>query len=162
MKGRMSQKWGKAQQVHCSEKQKALKTEKEKQEAKHNTGELFQTRLIVETFRMFETLWEAQNQDFHKNTTGQNDKSLKEQQMTKKVHSLCKESRQLAMEDKKMFPENMKDTLQKRPKQMEKWTIKAGQVTQTAFEEDERTDNNPITQCFNLLSAPGPPNGDHG
>ena len=59
MKGRTSPKWGEAQQVHHSEKQKALKTEKEKQEAKHNTGELFQTRLIVETFGMFETLWEA-------------------------------------------------------------------------------------------------------
>ena len=59
MKGRTSQKWGEAQQVHCLEKQKALKTEKEKQEAKHNTGELFQMRLVVETFRMFETLWEA-------------------------------------------------------------------------------------------------------
>ena len=79
MKGRTSQTWGEAQQVHHLEKQKALKTEKEKQEAKHNTGELFQMRLIVETFRMFETLWEAQNQDFHKNTTGQNDKSLREQ-----------------------------------------------------------------------------------
>ena len=64
-------------------------------------------------FRMFETLWEAQNQDFHKNTTGQNDKSLKEQQMMKKVHSLHKESRQLAMEDKNMFPENMNEVLHK-------------------------------------------------
>ena len=41
MKGRMSQKWGEAQQVHCLEKQKTMQTEKGKWEAKHNTGELF-------------------------------------------------------------------------------------------------------------------------
>ena len=40
-------------------KTESLKNRKEKQEAKHNTGELFQMRLIMETFRMFETLWEA-------------------------------------------------------------------------------------------------------
>ena len=66
MKGRMSRKWGEAQQAHHLEKQKATQTNKA-----HNTGELFQMRLIAEMFRMFETLWEARNQDFHKNTAGQ-------------------------------------------------------------------------------------------
>ena len=54
MKGRTSWKWGEAQQAHCSEKQKATQTEEG-----HNTGELFQMRLTMETFRMFKTLWEA-------------------------------------------------------------------------------------------------------
>ena len=108
MKGRTSRKWGDAQQAHCSEKQKATQTNEA-----HNTGELFQMQLIVETFKLFETLWDARNQDCHKNTAGQKDKSLREQRMTKKVHSLCKESRQLAMEDKKLFPENMNAVLSK-------------------------------------------------
>ena len=111
---------------------------------------------------MFETLWEACNQDFHKNTAGQNDKSLREQRMTKKVHSLCKESRHLAMEDKKLFPENMNKVLSKQPQQMEKQTIDAGKVMQTAFEEEERMDKHPITNHFNTLPTPGPPNEDHG
>ena len=111
---------------------------------------------------MFETLWEAWNKDFHKNTLGQNDKSLKEQRMRKRVHSLCKESRHLATADKKLFPKNVNDVLSERPQQMEKWTMDAGKVTQTAFEEEERTDNHPITNYFNILSTPGPPNEDHG
>ena len=82
--------------------------------------------------------------------------------MIKKVHSLCKESRELAMEDKKMFPENMNIVLHKRPQQIEKWIINAGEVTQTAFEEEERIDKHPITNCFNILPTPGPPNEDHG
>ena len=86
---------------------------------------------------MFEKLWEARNQDLHKNTKGQNVESLWEKHMIQRVHSLCTESSALAMADKKMFPENMKDMPQKRPKQTEKWTIDAGKVTQTAFKEDE-------------------------
>ena len=54
MKGRISKKWGKAQQVHCSAKQKDMQTDES-----HNTGELFQMRLTMESLRMFETLWEA-------------------------------------------------------------------------------------------------------
>ena len=111
---------------------------------------------------MFETLWEARNKDFHENTSGQNDKSLKEQRMRKRVHSLCKELRHLAMADKKLFPKNMNNVLSKRPQQMEKWMIDTGKVTQTAFEEEERIDNHPITNHFNILSTPGPPNEDHG
>ena len=80
----------------------------------HNTGELFQVQ-----FRMFETLWEARNKDFHKNTSGQNNKSLKEQRMRKRVHSLCKELQHLATADKKLFPKNVNDVLSKRPQQME-------------------------------------------
>ena len=78
MKGRISHKWGEAQQVHCSEKQKVAQMEQEKLEAKQNTGELFQIRLTLKTFKMFETLWESRNQDHHENTTGQNSKSLRE------------------------------------------------------------------------------------
>ena len=66
------------------------------------------------------------------------------------------------MEDKKMFPENMNEVLCKQPQQMEKWIIDAGEVIQTAFEEEERTDNHPITNHFNIMSTPGPPNKDHG
>ena len=111
---------------------------------------------------MFKTLWEACNQDFHKNTTEQKDKSLKEQRMRKRVHSLYKESRHLATADKKLFPKNVNDVLSKQQQQMEKWTMDAGKVTQTAFEEEERTDNHPITNHFNTLPTPGPPNKDHG
>ena len=108
MKGRISKKWGAAQQVHCSEKQKHMQTDKN-----HNTGKLFQMRLMMELFRMFETLWEARNKDFHENTLGQNDKSLKEQRVQKRVHSLCKESHHLATADKKLFPKNMNNVLSK-------------------------------------------------
>ena len=111
---------------------------------------------------MFETLWKARNKNFHKNTLGQSDKSLKEQRMMKIVHSLCKELRHLAMADKKLFPKNVNDVLSKRPQQIEKWIIDAGKVMQTAFEEEERIDNHLITNCFNILSTPGPPNEDHG
>ena len=111
---------------------------------------------------MFETLWEARNKDFYKNTLGQNDKSLKEQRMRKRVHSLHEESRHLATADKKLFPQNVNDVLSKRPQQMEKWMTDAGKVMQTAFEEEERMDNHPITTCFNITSTPGPPNEDHG
>ena len=83
MKGRISKKWGATQQVHHSEKQKHMQTNEN-----HNTSELFQMRLTMELFRMFETLWEARNKDFHENTLGQNDKSLKEQRMRKRVQSL--------------------------------------------------------------------------
>ena len=82
--------------------------------------------------------------------------------MTKKVHSLHKESRHLAMEDKKLFPENMNKVLGKQPQQMEKWMIDAGEVTQTAFKEEERTDKHPIANHFNILPTLGPPNEDHG
>ena len=153
MKGRISKKWGAAQQVHCSEKQKHMQTDEN-----HNTGKLFQMRLTMELFRMFETLWEARNKDFHKNTLGQNDKSLKEQRVRKRVHSLCNKSCYLATADKKLFPKNMNDILSKRPQQIEKWTTDAGKVMQTAFEEEERTDNHPITNHFNIVSTPGPPN----
>ena len=82
--------------------------------------------------------------------------------MTKKVHSLCKELRHLAMADKKLFPKNVNEVQSERPQQMEKWTTDAGKVMQTAFEEEERMDNHPITNCFNTLPTPGPPNKDHG
>ena len=104
----MSRQWGAAQQIHCLEKQKTAQPE-----MAHNTGDLFQIRLMMEMFRMFETLWEARNQDCHKNTAGQNNKSLREQRMTKKVHSLHKQSRHLAMADKKLFPKNMNEVLGK-------------------------------------------------
>ena len=116
----------------------------------------------MELFRMFETLWEARNKDFHENTLGQNDKSLKEQRMRKRVCSLHDESCYLATADKKLFPKNMNDVLSKRPQQMEKWMIDAGKVMQTAFKEEERADNHPITNYFNIVSTPGPLNKDHG
>ena len=100
--------WGTAQQVRCSEKQKHMQTDEN-----HNTGKLFQMRLMMELFRMFETLWEAQNNDFHENTSGKNDKSLKEQRMRKRVHSLHEELRHLATADKQLFPKNVNDVLSK-------------------------------------------------
>ena len=66
------------------------------------------------------------------------------------------------MEDKKLFPENMNKVLNKQPQQMEKWTIDASKVMQTALEEEERIDKHPITNHFNFLPTPGPPNEDHG
>ena len=81
--------------------------------------------------------------------------------MMKKVHSLCKESRHLAMADKKLFPENMNKVLGKRLQQMEKWITDTGKVMQTAFEEEERTDKHLITNHFNTLPTPGPLNEDH-
>jgi len=88
MKGRISYKWGEAQQVHYSEKQKTANTDQEKQEAKHHTGELLQMRLTIETFKMFETLWESRNLDYHENTDRQNDKSLREKRMIDKAKAL--------------------------------------------------------------------------
>ena len=82
--------------------------------------------------------------------------------MTKKVHSLHTESRHLAMADKKLFPENMNEVLGKQPQQMEKWITDARKVMQTVFEEEERADKCPITNHFNTLPTPGPPNEDHG
>ena len=81
--------------------------------------------------------------------------------MIDKVKALHKESRELALVDKKMFPENMNDVLQKRPQQMEKWITDAGKMMQAAFEEDERIDKHPITDYFALLPTPGPLNEDH-
>ena len=78
------------------------------------------------------------------------------------MHSLCKESRHLAMADKKLFPENVNEVPSERPQQLEKWTMDAGKVMQTAFEEEERMDKHPITNHFNMLPTPGPPNEDHG
>ena len=160
LKGRVSKKWGLAQQVQYSEKAASYSTDAEKEQAKKYTPIFFQTILVREILEMFETIWASRNKDYHALTTNIHEpQSLRMKRMHDKVHSLYAEAYEnLTPEDiNKLFDKGIEATLEKRPKQLEKWITDAGRVTQKAFEESESLDRHPITDYFPILLPPNNP-----
>ena len=155
LKGRISSKWGDAQQVHYSRKFRSDGATTEKQQAKKYNSGFFQMMVIKEIWRMFECLWEDRNEDCHSLTAKDaTNFSLRQKRMHDKVRALYVESRQMMLADKnKLFPEDINKIFRKRPQQIEKWIIDASKAVQIAFERNETLASNPITDYFPLLSS---------
>jgi len=124
---------------------------------------------------MFESLWQSRNKDYHELSSNEyGSASLRQKRMIDRVKSLYDEAQDMNLEDKnKIFPDRIKDVLEKRPKQMEAWIIDASKIVQVAFEQTETLDKHPITDYFPILTTnnptpppthptPRPLNDDHG